>query len=65
MTTLGIIIGTVALTAVFTNPKMYELFAKGDPKEKKLNLLAYEIFGISYIYGTTKTIIYEVTIWIN
>ena len=23
MTTLGIIIGTVALTAVFTNPKMY------------------------------------------
>lgn len=34
MTTLGIIIGTVALTAVFTNPRMYELFAKGDPKEK-------------------------------
>lgn len=34
MTTLGIIIGSVALAAVFTNPRMYELFAKGDPKEK-------------------------------
>lgn len=36
MTTLGIIIGSVALAAVFTNPKMYELFAKGDPKKKVL-----------------------------
>lgn len=34
MTTLGIIIGSIALTAVFTNPKMYKLFAKDDPKEK-------------------------------
>lgn len=42
MTTLVIIIGSVAVTAVVTNPKMYDLFDKAKSKEKKLNLLAYD-----------------------
>ena len=34
MTALGIIIGSVALVAVVTNPKVHEYFDKDDSKEK-------------------------------